>query len=82
VLFGRDNPCDGEVMQFLKIAAKCAAAALLIGVGTVMIPLPGPGIPLVLGGIALLATEFNWAASLQSKLVALWRRVTGRVARA
>lgn len=69
-------------MQLLKVAVKCLAAGVLISVGLVMIPLPGPGLPLVVGGIALLATEFVWAAELQSWLVSLFRRVTGRTARA
>src|SRR4051812_8186752 len=33
----------------------------LLGVGAVMLVLPGPGLLVITGGLALLATEFSWA---------------------
>lgn len=33
----------------------------LIGVGVVFLVLPGPGIPLIVLGLVVLATEFAWA---------------------
>ncbi|MBU6245621.1 MAG: PGPGW domain-containing protein [Actinomycetales bacterium] len=33
----------------------------LVGVGVVFLVLPGPGIPLIIAGLAVLATEFAWA---------------------
>ena len=36
----------------------------LVAVGLVMLVTPGPGIALVLAGLALLSTEFSWAKRL------------------
>lgn len=69
-------------MRRFIVVAKCAAAGLLIVVGAVLIPLPGPGTPLILAGLALLATEFTWAATLQARgadlAKSLWRRAWGQ----
>jgi hypothetical protein len=67
-------------MELLRIGLKCVAAGALIATGTVLLVLPGPGIPLIIAGIAVLATEFAWAASLQDQLKALWQRMVRRVA--
>jgi len=37
---------------------------VLVGAGLVMLVTPGPGIALILGGLALLSTEFAWAKRL------------------
>lgn len=37
------------------------AGALIVPIGIVMIPYPGPGWLVVFAGLALLATEFAWA---------------------
>jgi hypothetical protein len=37
----------------------------LLGLGGILLFLPGPGTPLVLGGLALLSTEASWAARLR-----------------
>jgi uncharacterized protein (TIGR02611 family) len=37
------------------------AGGLLVLVGLVLIVLPGPGIPLIIAGLAILATEYVWA---------------------
>lgn len=36
--------------------------AILVGGGLLLVPLPGPGWLIVFAGLALLATEFAWAA--------------------
>ncbi|TMB42228.1 MAG: hypothetical protein E6J58_02075 [Deltaproteobacteria bacterium] len=43
-----------------RIAVIVAGTVLLL-VGIALLVLPGPGIPLVLAGLALLATQFSWA---------------------
>ncbi len=60
-------------MRLLTITMKCAAALALVSVGTVLLVLPGPGFPLILAGVTVLATEFTWAASLQRRMVELVR---------
>jgi hypothetical protein len=52
--------------------ALIGGTVLLIGVA--MLVLPGPGLPIVAAGLAILATEFLWARRA-------WRRAKGTVAR-
>jgi uncharacterized protein (TIGR02611 family) len=56
------------------------AGGSLIALGLILIPLPGPGIPVVIAGVALLAQEFAWAAAVRDYGSSLWARV--RTARA
>jgi uncharacterized protein (TIGR02611 family) len=68
------------LMKNLLVVAKCIAGGALIVVGIVLIPLPGPGTPLIVAGLAVLGTEFEWAARLSERIAdlvrALWRRVS------
>ncbi len=48
-------------------AAVFVAGVALLGVGLVMFVTPGPGIVLVVAGLAILATEFAWAEHLLDK---------------
>jgi uncharacterized protein (TIGR02611 family) len=54
----RANPAGGLT---LKIVVGMAGAAL-VGGGLLLVPLPGPGWVIVFAGLAILATEFAWAA--------------------
>jgi uncharacterized protein (TIGR02611 family) len=56
----RANP-TGRVM--LKVAVGLAGL-LVIAVGALLIPLPGPGWLIVLGGLGIWAIEFSWARRL------------------
>ena len=47
----------------VKIAVALAGT-LVIAVGVVLLPLPGPGWLIILGGLAILAVEFHWARRL------------------
>jgi uncharacterized protein (TIGR02611 family) len=47
----------------LRIAVALAGA-LVVGVGIFLIPLPGPGWLIVIGGLAIWAVEFAWARRL------------------
>jgi uncharacterized protein (TIGR02611 family) len=50
-----------------RIGVKITVAVLgtlIIAVGVVLLPLPGPGWLIILGGLALLAMEFQWAKRL------------------
>lgn len=54
------------------------AGLLIIGLGLVTGPLPGPGgIPLVLLGLAVLASEFVWAHRLMGRFKVLLHRFQG-----
>ena len=53
--------------------ALIGGTVLLVGV--VLLVLPGPGLPIIAAGLAILATEFIWARRA-------WRKAKGAVARA
>jgi uncharacterized protein (TIGR02611 family) len=46
-----------------RVAVAVIGAAVVVG-GIILIPLPGPGWLIVFGGLAILATEFEWAGRL------------------
>ena len=48
-------------------------------VGLVLLVLPGPGIPLLIIGLLILATEFVWAESLLARVKRHSTAVTSRV---
>jgi uncharacterized protein (TIGR02611 family) len=51
---------------FRWVVAATVGFTLVI-VGIVLLVLPGPGIPLIIAGLALLATEFAWAEVLLNR---------------
>src|SRR4051812_26497568 len=54
---------------------------LVIALGVVLIPLPGPGWAIVILGLAIWALEFNWARTLLEftrRHVQAWTRWVGR----
>ena len=59
------------LMRFIWRSSKRAAVFVLgvalLAVGLVMFVTPGPGIVLVVAGLAVLATEFAWAEHLLDK---------------
>jgi len=61
------------------VVAVIGATLLLLGV--VMMPLPGPGTPVIFLALALLATEFVWARLWLRRLKVSTKRA-GRRARA
>lgn len=57
--------------------------ALVIAGGVLLIPFPGPGWLIVIGGLAILASEFEWANSwleFTKKQVTGWTHWVGRQA--
>src|SRR4051812_26420196 len=62
-----------------RLGVKIAVAVvgtLVIAVGVVLLPLPGPGWLVILAGLALLAMEFAWARRLLHFTRAQLRRWT------
>ena len=47
---------------------------LLLGVGIVLLVIPGPGLLLIAAGLAVLATEYAWARRLLNAVKARLRR--------
>ncbi len=52
------------INQTLKKAGITMAGFLLILLGIFLLVLPGPGILLILAGLAVLGTEYHWARRL------------------
>ena len=51
-------------MHMLKRFAVTIVGVALIALGAAMMVLPGPGILVIVGGLALLATEYVWARKM------------------
>jgi uncharacterized protein (TIGR02611 family) len=52
------------MMRTVKKSAATILGAALLAVGLAMMILPGPGILVIVAGLAVLATEYMWARSL------------------
>ena len=50
-----------EAIRVLRQAAVLVGGSLLLAAGLVMLFLPGPGVAIIFGGLAVLATEYAWA---------------------
>jgi uncharacterized protein (TIGR02611 family) len=87
------DPSLGRVERFLarrrrtpagRLAARVIIAALgllIIAVGIVLLPLPGPGWVIIFGGLAIWSLEFTWAARLRHfamREVSKWTAWVGR----
>ncbi|MDP2288188.1 MAG: PGPGW domain-containing protein [Actinomycetota bacterium] len=49
-------------------AGVAVVGGTLVLIGLVLLVLPGPGIPLLIIGLVILATEFAWAESLLQRV--------------
>lgn len=56
-----------------KIAIALIGGTVVL-LGVIMLALPGPGVAVIAGGVAILATEFLWARRV-------WRKAKGTVAK-
>jgi uncharacterized protein (TIGR02611 family) len=73
----RANPTGRLALRFFV----AIAGLLVVGVGLALIPLPGPGWFIVIGGLAIWAVEFHWARQLlvfTRRHVQAWTRWVGR----
>jgi uncharacterized protein (TIGR02611 family) len=68
---------EGLRANVRRIAAIAGGSVLLV-VGIALLVLPGPGIPLIIAGLALLATQFEWARRLLHWMRERVRSATGR----
>jgi hypothetical protein len=67
--------------MFVRAARRILIAVIggtLVLLGAIMLVAPGPGIPVVLGGLAVLATEFLFAARLMQRVKAQARALAQR----
>ena len=49
------------VKRAVKRYSIAAVGFLVLAIGVVLMPLPGPGVLIVLVGVLILATQFEWA---------------------
>jgi hypothetical protein len=54
---------------------------LLLGIGLAMLVLPGPGVPLILAGLAILGVHYSWARRLRERIAGETRRIVERLRR-
>lgn len=52
----------------MERAARIAGGFALLGAGTAMLVLPGPGVLAILGGLTLLERDMPWAKRVTDKL--------------
>src|SRR5262245_30287858 len=77
------SPGAGMAIPLLRWARKGAITAIGTGMlagGVAMLVLPGPGLAVIALGLAVLATEYSWAAHLFAGLRQRASRTTGRLA--
>lgn len=61
--------------------AVLVVGLLLLVAGVLMLVLPGPGVLVTMAGLALLATEFDWARRLLARVRRHARRLSDQVRR-
>lgn len=64
-------------LRWVSVAVAGGACVL---VGLVLLVLPGPGIPLLIVGLVILATEFAWAEALLQRVKKNGTALTSTVA--
>lgn len=66
------DPLVARVTRFVHREGKRVGVGLTGGVivvlGIILMPLPGPGTLIVLAGLAVLATQFAWARELRDRI--------------
>lgn len=67
-----DKPTNfaGKTSKRLWRLIVAVTGSLLLAVGAMLLFLPGPGLVILLLGLALLATEFVWARNLLNRVTA------------
>ena len=49
------------VVRHIRRAVISVVGLAVVGLGIILLPLPGPGFLVIAGGFAILATEYEWA---------------------
>lgn len=63
----------------VRRVAAIVGGSVLLAVGLALLVLPGPGIPLIIAGLALLSTQFEWARRLHQWVHARFRSALARL---
>ena len=70
-----------RIGRILRRILVTIAGVLVLAIGIVLLPLPGPGWLIIFGGLSILATEYTWAAQLLRAVrdfAARWKSWAGR----
>ncbi len=59
-----ENPATREIARHTRRVVVTAVGLAVVVVGVLLLVLPGPGLLVVIAGLALLATEYEWARRL------------------
>lgn len=57
----------------IKIVIATVVGVSLIIIGIILCPLPGPGVAIIVAGIAVLASEYIWARQLLKRIHHWWQ---------
>ncbi|MBI2885540.1 MAG: PGPGW domain-containing protein [Candidatus Omnitrophica bacterium] len=66
-------------MKRLRRWFVIGGGGLIVLLGALFMPLPGPGLPIVVAGLAILSSEVPWARRLLKRLTELLKMVNARV---
>ena len=62
------NDVMNKTLKHAKMVAVAVIGTTAVLIGIAMLVLPGPGVLVIIGGLALLGTEFVWARRLMRKV--------------
>lgn len=71
----KKNPAADKAYR----AAVGVTGGATVALGVALIPLPGPGSLVALGGLAVLGTEFDGARKVNEKAIAAAKKATAKV---
>jgi tellurite resistance protein TerC len=62
------NDTMNKTLKHARMVAVAVIGTTAVLIGIAMLVLPGPGVLVIIGGLALLGTEFLWARRLMRKV--------------
>jgi uncharacterized protein (TIGR02611 family) len=75
----------GRVLRWTGRNSKRAGVTvlgfLIVVIGIILLPLPGPGTLVIIGGVAVLANEYDWARRLLDKVKERARQARDKIRR-
>jgi uncharacterized protein (TIGR02611 family) len=66
-MFNKSNAAWKRLPHPIRWVVVATIGGTLTFLGVIFLVLPGPGVPLIIAGLAILATEFTWAEILLHK---------------
>ena len=72
-------PAGETSRSALARAVLLVSGFALLALGALLLFLPGPGLPMLLGGLALLGKELPWARRVQQRILGWIERLSARL---